>query len=153
MLRLVILSVLVLAVAGCGDGRDEPRYDLTGIWTIPGEVDCQGPLPAEDLEAMEAHGNGAGVFRVEQTGSDLDVEVHNSVTGDTRHYEGTVSGNQVRFEAIDAGFRGVPVTVMGDGTILSDTRGGITETTEGTFDGDAVTVTCTAMLERMGDLT
>ena len=153
MLRLVILSVFVLAVAGCGDGRDEPRYDLTGIWTIPGDVECRGPLPAEDLEAMGAHGNGAGVFRVEQTGSDLEVEVHNTVTGGTGLYEGTVSGNQVRFEGIDPRFRGEPVTVMGDGTILSDTRGGVTEITEGTLDGQAFTVTCTAMLERVGDLT
>ena len=154
MLRFVILSLLVLAVAGCGDDRrDEPVFDLTGIWTIPGDVECQGPLPAETLEAMESHGNGAGVFRVEQTGSDLDVEVNNDLTGDTRLYVGTISGDQVSFEAIDPTFRGTPVIVMGDGTILSDTRGDVVETTEGTLDGQDFTVTCAATLERIGDLT
>ena len=154
MLRFVILSLLVLAVAGCGDDRrDEPGYDLTGIWTIPGDVDCQGPLPAETLEAMEVHGNGAGVFRVEQTGSDLDVEVYNDLTGGTRLYVGTISGGRVSFEAIDPTFRGLPVIVMGDGTVLSDTHGDVVETTEGTLDGQDFTVTCTAALERIGDLT
>ena len=156
MLRFVILSFLALAIAGCSDdARDEPRFDLTGTWTIPGDVECRGPsfLPPEDLKAMEVHGNGAGLFRVEQTGRDLDVEVHNTLTGESRRYEGTISGNQVRYQAIDARFRGVPVTVMGDGTVLSDTHGGVTETTEGAFDGQAATVTCTAMLERIGDLT
>lgn len=156
MLRFVTLSLLALAVVGCGgDGetrRDQPAYDLTGVWTIPGAVECRGPLPSEDLEAMESDGNGAALFRVEQTGSDLDVEGHNTVTGSMRLYEGTISGNQVRYEAIDASLQGVPVTVMGDGTVLSSTHGGITETTEGTFDGQDATITCTAMLERIGDL-
>lgn len=156
MLRFLTIPLLVLALAGCDDDRsmrlDEPAYDLTGVWTIPGAVECRGPLPSEDLEAMESDGNGAAVYSVVQTGNDLVVEGHNALTGSMRRYEGTISGDQVHYEAVDASFRGVPVIVMGDGTVLSSTHGGVTETTEGTFDGQAATVTCTAMLERIGDL-
>ena len=156
MVRFVTLSILVLVLAGCDGDRltrlDKPAFDLTGIWTIPGPVECRGPLSADYLEAMESDGNGAALYRVEQTGNDLDVEGHNAVTGTMRRYEGTISGDQVRYEAVDARIRGVPVTVMGDGTVLSSTHGGVTETSEGTFDGEFATITCTAMLERIGDL-
>ena len=155
MVRFVTLSILALALAGCDGDRstrlDEPAYDLTGVWTIPGAVECRGPLSADYLQAMESDGNGAALYRVEQAGNDLDVEGHNAVTGSMRRYEGTISGDQVRYEAADANVLGVPVTVMGDGTVLSGTHGGVTETTEGIFDGEAVTITCTAMLQRVGD--
>ena len=45
------------------------------------------------------------------------------------------------------------VTVMEDGTVPSATRGHVAETTEGTIDDQAFSLTCTTMLERIGGLT
>lgn len=121
-MRLLTAVLAMLLAAGCGGGGSDgegasrpasPEYDLTGIWYVAPPVDCEvftdnltaremAELGFTDLNMFVEQSflaNNQGTRINHDGGSHLDI----AALGSGVQLEGTVSGNQIRYEYSESG--------------------------------------------------
>lgn len=153
-LGIPALLVVGLVLSGCGGGDDggaplePPQFNLTGQWVVT-EFDCGSDASLDPaLAEIEAEALG-GMIRVVQMGNDLEITDLDSGT----RYDGTISGDQVRYEysaSLGRGAVQVDIYAEAEGTVLDADH--VVETGDVTFtyaDGSSALVICTSRYQRV----
>ena len=153
--RLVLATLVVFALAGCGGGGDQdgerlapPEYDLTGRWVIVEPVDCvtvSGDFSEYQLDQLSLEYEKALVeenlgIRVVQTGNDLELTSLDS----GERAEGTISGDQIRFEVSEQRMLedvNADLYKEVDGTVLNANRIALTDESNVTLEAGVEAVT------------